>query len=390
MTFEYDSDLSFIWRARTKVIFGAKAATQEINSELDVLGVEKALLVTDTFLARHDIVEGIKKTMGCRLAGVYGNVEPDSGLDMIDEGAALGKETGAQGVVSVGGGSSIDTAKGIAILLTQGGNIRDYDGCNMLAGKVVPHVAIPTTAGTGSEVTYGAVVKDHDNEQKLLIADWHLVPDVAILDPTLTVGLPAKITAHTGMDALVHAIESMHSLQREPVADAAALHAIGLVDRYLKRCFETPDDLVARGQMLIASYLAGTALGNGQLGLVHSMAHAAGARFKIPHGLANSIALPHVIRHNTEACADIYINIARTLSLTKEGMTDKDASETLARYCYDLAGELGMERRYRDVGVPKEALADLSDLALGDGFTVFNPKPTFDPKEILEIYQKAW
>ncbi|MCP4614587.1 MAG: iron-containing alcohol dehydrogenase [Planctomycetes bacterium] len=390
MAFEYDTDLSFIWRAPTKVVFGANAATQEIESELESLGVEKALIVTDSFLGQHEIVEKIKKAMGGRLAGVYDKVEPDSGLHMIDEGAELGREVGATGVVSVGGGSSIDTAKGIAILLHKGGNIKDYDGYNVLDSKVSPHIVVPTTAGTGSEVTYAAVVKDHENNQKLIIADWNLIPDVALLDPTLTVGLPPVITAHTGIDALTHAIEGMHSLEREPVADAVALHAIRLVDRYLKRCMEKPDDLVARGQMLIASYLAGAAFGNAQVGLVHAMAHTVGARHKVPHGLANSIALPHVIRHNTEACADVYADMANALNLLKEGMSDEDASEALAQYCYGLAGECSIERRYRDVGVPEDALAELSELTLSDAALFNNPRPTFEPEEVLEVFRKAW
>ena len=390
MAFEYESDLSFIWRAPTKVIFGNKCSTLEIESELDSLGVEKALLVTDTFLAGHEMVAKIKKAMGRRLVGVYDKVEPDSGLHLIEEGAALARELGATGVVSVGGGSSIDTAKGIAILITKGGSIRDYNGINMLGEKVAPHVVIPTTAGTGSEVTYAAVVKDHEANAKVLICDWNLIPDVALLDPTLLVGLPAKITAHTGMDALTHAIEGMHSMQREPIADAAALHAIRLVDRYLKRCIEAPEDLVARGQMLIAANLAGAAFGNAQVGLVHAMAHTVGARFKVPHGLANSIALPHVIRHNADVCADVYAEAARVLGLVKDGMSDADAAEALAQHCYNLAGELGMEQKYSDVGVTENSLPELADLTLQDGSLVYNPKPTFDPDEILEIYNKAF
>ncbi len=390
MTTKYNSDLSFIWRAPTKVVFGAHSSVQEIESELETLGVDKALLVTDTFLAQHEIVERIKNAMGRRLAGVYGKVEPDSGLHMIDEGAAKGKEVGATGVVSVGGGSSIDTAKGIAILLKQGGSVIDYNGYHMLNGKAAPHVAVPTTAGTGSEVTYAAVIKDHDNIQKMLVADWNLIPDVAILDPILTTDLPDKVTAHTGIDALTHAIESITSLQREPVADAAALHAIRLVEDYLIRCIEKPDDLVARGQMLIAAYLAGAAFGNAQVGLVHSIAHTVGARYKIPHGLANSIALPHVIRYNAEVCADVYAEAARTLGLAKSGSSDEEASSVLALYCQALAAELGMEQRYREVGVPKEALAELAEATLDDANQIFNPRQAHDPKEVLEIYNKAW
>jgi len=390
MAFEYESDLSFIWRAPTKVIFGNKSSTLEVESELDSLGVDKALLVTDTFLAGHEMVANVKKAMGRRLAGVYDKCEPDSGLHLIEAGAAVAREVGATGVVSIGGGSSIDTAKGIAILIHKGGSIRDYDGINMLGGKVAPHIAIPTTAGTGSEVTYAAVVKDHEANAKILICDWNLIPDVALLDPTLLVGLPAKITAHTGIDALTHAIEGMHSMQREPIADAAALHAMRLVDRYLKRCIDKPDDLVARGQMLVAANLAGAAFGNAQVGLVHAMAHTVGARFKIPHGLANSIALPHVIRHNAEVCADVYAEAAKTLGLAEDGMSDADASEALAQHCYTLAGELGMEQKYSDVGVTEDALPELAELTLHDGALVYNPRPTFDPDEVLELWKKAY
>ncbi|NOZ88008.1 MAG: iron-containing alcohol dehydrogenase [Deltaproteobacteria bacterium] len=390
MSQRYDSGLSFIWRAPTKIVFGAGSAELEIQSELDELGIERALLVTDTFLAGHEISAKVKAAMGRRLAGVFGEAVPDSGISLIEKGADQARRVNATGVVSIGGGSSIDTAKGIALLLAKGGRLRDYDGINAVGSRIAPHLAIPTTAGTGSEVTYVAVVKDHEAGRKLLFADWNLIPDTALLDPALITGLPAAVTAHTGMDALSHAIEAMHSLQREPIADGAALHAARLIEDNLLRCIQEPGDLTARGCMMIAANLAGAAFGNAQVGLVHAIAHTVGAKFGIPHGLANAIALPHVIRHNASTCPDVYKDVALAMGLVDRNTPDPEAAEILAAHCESLSGKLGIEKRFRDTGVGEDALEELAGLTLEDGALVYNPRPTFDQEEILEIYKKAW
>src|SRR5438309_1229719 len=182
-----------------------------------------------------DVVARVEKALGARLGGIYDGVIPDTGVEVIDDGARLAKERGCDGIISVGGGSAIDTAKGMAIVLTEGGSIRDHQGSNRLARRQTPHISVPTTAGTGSEVSLYIVVKDHQRHEKMHFMEDRIIPDAAILDPSLTVGLPGSLTAATGMDALTHAIESYTSVNRNPISDGLALQAIRLIAEWLPR-----------------------------------------------------------------------------------------------------------------------------------------------------------
>jgi alcohol dehydrogenase len=317
-------------------------------------------------------------------------VEPDSGLHIVNQGAKLGKELAADCLVSVGGGSAIDTAKGMAILLKEGGKLQDYAGFQVLTRPQTPHIVIPTTAGTGSEVTYVAVVKDHDQGRKLLFGDYNILPNVAILDPKMTEGLPPGLTAATGMDAMCHAIEAIHSLQREPVADGMALHAIRLIKEFLPRAVKDGRDMTARGQMLIAANMAGAAFSNAQVGMVHALAHTVGARFKVHHGLANSILLPPCLRYNADACGDVYLNILSAMGINIERVSQDEAGYVLADTITDFTKKLGLPQRLREAGVPQEGLMECSEIALSDGAIVYNPKFISDSAEVLKVYQQAW
>jgi alcohol dehydrogenase class IV len=278
----------------------------------------------------------------------------------------------------------------MAILLTEGGKIEDYSGLQMLNRPQTPHIAIPTTAGTGSEVTYAFVVKDWDKNQKLIFADTFVIPNVGILDPTLTEGLPPGLTATTGMDAMTHAVEAIHALQAMPMSDAMAMHAIRLIMEYLPTCVENGSDLFARGQQQIAATMAGVAFGNAQIGMVHAMAHAVGGLFKVPHGLGNSIILPHVILYNMDECADRYVMVAEAMGLDTKGMSDLEASEAVANAIWDLTKKMGVPQKLSEVGVPEDGLEAAADLALSDGSIVYNPKLIYETDQILEVYKKAY
>ena len=385
----YDRELSFVYRNPTKIIF-EENSVNEVGMEVEELNCTKAFVVTDKGVAEAGLAERVEKALGNKYAGTFDGCIQDSGTHIINEGAEKAKEKGADILVSVGGGSTIDTAKGMAVLLKEGGKIQDYAGLQMLTRPQTPHIVIPTTAGTGSEVTYAAVVKDWDKNQKLIFADNFMVANVGILDPTMTAGMPPQLTATTGMDALTHAIEAIHAMQAEPIADAMALHAIRLITAYLPKCVESGDDLFARGQQLLASTMAGIAFGNAQVGLVHALAHAAGGLFKVPHGLANSIFLPHVMRYNMDECADRYAMIAQAMGLDVKGMGDEEAGEAAASAILDLTQQMGVPQKLNDVGVPEDGLQDLADLALSDGSIVYNPKPVFDTEEILGVLKKAF
>ena len=386
----YAADLSFLFSTPTRIVFGP-GTSREAGVELRALGCGKALLVTDRFLReKTGIVTKIEKSLGSACAGVFCDVPPDSGVHVIDAGAQFGRARGVDAIISVGGGSVMDTAKGISILLREGGSLLDYQGFQMLTRKQTPHIAIPTTAGTGSEVTYVAVVKDHEKKQKLLFGDSHIIPDVAILDPELTVGLPPLLTAATGLDAFSHGLEALSSAQREPIADAFGLHAIRLIREFLPRAVMQGDDLVARGQMLIAATLGGAAFSNAQVGLIHAIAHVVGARHGVHHGTANAIAMPHVIRFNNDTVADRYRLVAEAMGIDVRGMSDEAAGIRAAEAIGDFSREVGLPASFKEVGVPESDLAACAEAALYDGAIVYNARSVTDPAEILKVLRAAW
>jgi alcohol dehydrogenase class IV len=385
----YARDLSFIYNNPTRIVFGEKTV-KDVGVEVESLGCSRAVVVTDQGVSQAGLVETVVKALGWRYAGTFDRCPQDSGFHVVNEGALFAREAGADVLVSVGGGSVIDTAKGMAILLKEGGQLSDYAGFQMLSRPQTAHIAIPTTAGTGSEVTYAAVIRDWDTNVKTLFCDYYIIPNTAILDPTMTAGLPPLLTATTGMDALTHAIEAIHSLQCEPIADAMALHAIRLIAEYLPRCVQHGDDLLARGQQQIAAAMAGIAFSNAQLGLVHAMAHAAGALFKVPHGLANSILLPHVMRYNLGECADRYAMVARAMNLETRGLTNEEAAAAAAGAVRELTKKMGVPQRLRDAGVLEERLAEAAGLSLADGAIIYNPKLILDTGEVLQVYREAW
>ena len=378
-------DLGFVFYMPTRVIFGA-SSLQEVPLEASRLGVDKVVLVSDRVLAeKTDIVQRAERLLGQKLVAEFLDVPSDSSVETVEKGYELAKAKGAEGVVSIGGGSVIDTAKGIAILLSEGGHLRDYEGFQNLSKKIAPHIAVPTTAGTGSEVTYVAVIKDEEAKRKILFGDYNILPDSAILDPELTVSLPPHLTAATGMDALSHAIEAITSLQSEPIADALALHAIRLLREAMPRCIEALDDLRARGEQLIASCIAGAAFSNAQVGLCHAIAHTVGAHFGIHHGLANSIALPFVIMFNYETAVEKYKMIASAF-----GMSGEVTGKTLAIAIQAFARSLGLPLAFKDLGVPEDAIPSLVEQTLADGAIVYNARTVIDPGEILPVWEACF
>jgi Alcohol dehydrogenase, class IV len=259
----------------------------------------------------------------------------------------------------------------------------------MLSRPQTPHIVGPIT-NTGSEVTNAAVIKDQENSIKYEIVDDNIYANVAILDPTLTVGLPPGLTATTGMDAMCHAIESMHNIQAHPIVDAWALHAIRLIVKYLPRCVENGKDLFARGQQLAAATIAGVAFTSSQVAMVHALAHSLGGLFKVPHGLANSILLPHVVRFNADACGDKYAMIANAMGLDMKEITDENAGEAVASALTAFTKKMGVPQKLREVGVSEGGLLQVAELAMGQAPMVVNPRPVSDATEALGVLKNAW
>lgn len=385
----YARDLTFEFNSPTRIIFGEESI-KEAGLEVDRLGGSKALIVTDRGIIEAGLAERVEKVLGRRYAGTYDACIPDSGFHLVDEGASFALDKGADILVSVGGGSVIDTAKGMAVVMKEGGKIGDYRGMQVLNRPQVPHVVVPTTAGSGSEVTWFAVIKDWENNVKEAFLDVHLIPNAAILDPQMVAGLPPHLTAGPGMDALSHAIEAIHSLQCQPINDGLALQAVRQILDYLPRCVEDGSDMVARGQQQLAATMAGMAFSNSQPGLVHAMAHPLGALFNVPHGVANAILLSHVMRFNMPECAERYALVAQAMKLDVRGLSEEEAGNAAVVAIEGLVEKIGLPRKLREAGVPENGLEEAADCSLADGSIVYNPRMVTGLEEVLQVYRAAW
>jgi alcohol dehydrogenase class IV len=386
----YGGDLAFSAFQPTRVVYG-DGAVKELPLELKRLGCERVVVVTDKVLReKTDVVARVEKALGPRLAAIYDGVIPDTGVEVVDQGAAMAKKAGADGIVSVGGGSAIDTAKGMAIVLTEGGSIRDHQGSMRLTRRQTPHLSIPTTAGTGSEVSVYIVVKDHEKHEKMLFMEERIIPDTAILDPQVTVGMPPLLTAATAMDAMTHSIESYTAANRNPISDASALHAIRLIARYLPAAIENGKDLVARGMLLIAANLGGQAMNAAGVGLVHAMAHTVGARYGVHHGTGNAICLPYVMRFNNDELGARYRDVAEALGADVRGFSDQAAGVAAASAIAALNQRCGIPAKLRDVKVPEGELEACAEQAITDGAIVYNGKFAADKDLVLGVFREAY
>ena len=358
-------------------------------------GAARVFVVTDEVVRGTGLVEKVEVGLadgGLETAGVFDAVPQDSSTDVVDRCAAAAKEAGADSFLAVGGGSVMDTAKVADAVFTHGGGARKQEGFFLMPrgadgmGRpldIAPLGCIPTTAGTGSEVSMAAVIKDTEAKVKLEIADFPLSPRLAILDPETTRTLPPRVAAATGMDAMTHAIESYVSAQWNPHQDARSLQALRLIRDNVERAVETPEDEDARGNMLVAANLA-IAI---ELGSVHAMSHPVGAVFGVPHGVANAINLPHVIRFNAEGgaeTADRYGDLADVLGV-EAGLAVGDA---LAEHVTDLVARLGLPTRLSEVGVPESGIPQLVEGAIGDGTTLLNPREAGE-EEYAALYRRA-
>jgi aldehyde dehydrogenase (NAD+) len=383
----YPRTTGFSWAGPTKLTIGAGRAAA-VADEVSRLGKKRVLLISDRGIEQAGLLARVQGALGSMLKATFLDVPQDSSLATVDAATLLGREAGVDSVVSVGGGSAIDTAKSVAVCLGAGGKAIDHIGVQMLRGEPVPHVVIPTTAGTGSEVTNTAVIHHHEVGRKVYILDDKLIPCTAILDPMLTVGLPRGLTASTGMDALTHAIEAVVSKTSNPISEGLALQAIRMIAQHLPEVIEKPEDLEARVQMQLASTMAGWAFSVAGVGLVHGMSHALGARKRVPHGTANGILLPHVMRYNAEAAGPKLAEVARALGVQKTG-GEADLAALAADAVAALLTRIGHPMRLSEVNVGLADLAACAELALTDGATGTNPRAVRTAAEIVTVYREA-
>ncbi|MCC6900714.1 MAG: aldehyde dehydrogenase family protein [Polyangiaceae bacterium] len=382
--------LSYDYEPTTRIVSGPGSLAR-LHAELSQEQKSRVLVLTDPGVVRAGLLARLEAVLGERLVATFAEVPQDSGLEVIDRAAALGREHAVDAVLSLGGGSVIDTAKGVCVALTGGLRAIETLGIHHLTGPQLFHVSVPTTAGTGSEVTSAAVIKNHALRIKAYIVDRFITPNLAILDPTLTTGLPPGLTAATGMDALTHAVEAYTSRQANPMADAQALHAIRLIARNLARAVTAGDDLAARAEMQSAATLAGWAIASAQVGLVHGMSHTLGARHGIAHGTGNGILLPHVLRFHAGARAthERLAEVARALGADTGELAPEQAALKAADAVTALLTACQHPTRLSEVGVTAEDLADCAAVAFVDIANLSAARRPAHPGEILEIYERA-
>jgi alcohol dehydrogenase class IV len=389
------------WTSPTRVIAG-RGLIASTGFEFTKEGAARILVVTDGVIRKTGLVERVEAGVvdgGLEVAGVFDEVPQDSDTEVVASCSRAAKDASADSFLAVGGGSVMDTAKAANVLFTHGGTVREWEGFLGLPREsdgmgrplpLAPLAAIPTTAGTGSEASFVAVVKDRAESLKVEVADLPMFPALAILDPAATETLPPQIAAATGMDALTHAIEGFVSSEWNQHTDAFALHAIRLIRDNLPRAVEDPSDAEARGNMLIAANIAIAPTGSGAIGITHSMSHPCGGRYGVPHGVANTVNLPWVIEYNAaggEDIADRYRAIAELIGADASGDAAQ-VGKALADHVRGLTARLGLPRRLSEVGVPEAGIPALVEGAMGDGCTLVNPREPTE-EDFVELYRRA-
>jgi alcohol dehydrogenase class IV len=349
---------------------------------------KRVLLVTDKGLRDALVLDPIEKSLKDQQIEyeIFDEVEPNPSAQIAHRGSQFAKEYQCDAVLGIGGGSSIDTAKGIAALANNSGNILDYEGVDKIPNPALPLFAIPTTAGTGSEGTASTVFTNKETLFKAVIISPYLYPKWAILDPLLTLNLPASITAATGMDALTHAIESYTSKGANPMSQGLAIQAVKMIGESLPKAYFVGTDIESRENMLVASMIAGVAFAQSRLGNVHAISHTFGGVFNIPHGIANATLLPYVLKFNVPACPEKLKDIAVALGKDVNGLTHLAAAEKAVEAVIEMNDAFGIPRTIKELGVTLDHLAQMIEDSMRSGNVLANPRLTkaVDVQRIIE------
>lgn len=369
--------------------FGA-GCREAIATEAGRRGFKKAFFVTDKDLIRFHVADKVVEVF--EKAGIpyeiYSDVKANPTIANVQNGVAAFKASGADFIVALGGGSSIDTAKGIGIVVNnpEFADVRSLEGVANTHHKAVPTFALPTTAGTAAEVT----IIDEAATKKMVCVDPNDIPSVAIVDPELMYSMPKGLTAATGMDALTHAIESYITPGAWVMSDMFELKAIEMIAKNLKAAVDNGSDPVAREAMSQAQYIAGMGFSNVGLGIVHSMAHPLGAHYDTPHGVANALLLPYVMEYNAESpAAPKYLNIAKAMGVDTTGMSEAEGVKAAVEAVRQLSLSIGIPQKLHEIGVKEEDLHQLAIDAFNDVCTGGNPRPT-SVEDIEALYHKAF
>jgi alcohol dehydrogenase len=364
-----------------------------LNGAMDTMrdyGYRRALIVTDAILNKLGMAGDVQKGLAERdiFSVIYDGVQPNPTTANVNAGLAILKENNCDCVISLGGGSPHDCAKGIALVASNGGQISDYEGVDRSAKPQLPMVAINTTAGTASEMTRFCIITDEARHIKMAIVDKHVTPILSVNDSSLMTGMPKSLTAATGMDALTHAIEAYVSIAATPITDACALKAITMIAENLNVAVADGANAEAREAMAYAQFLAGMAFNNASLGYVHAMAHQLGGFYDLPHGVCNAVLLPHVQAFNSKVAAARLRDCAQAMNVNVAGLSDEQGAKACIDAICKLAREVNIPAGLRDLNVKEEDIPVLATNALKDACGFTNPiQATHD--EIMAIYRAA-
>lgn len=370
-------------------IMGENALNDAIK-QIETLGFKQALIVTDPGMTKLGVTEEVATLLQEHGVSslVYDGVQPNPTVNNVNAGLDVLHTHQCDCVVSLGGGSAHDCAKGIALVATNGGHISDYEGVDVSKKPQLPLISINTTAGTASEMTRFCIITDQDRHIKMAIVDQNVTPILSVNDPRLMAGMPAALTAATGMDALTHAIEAYVSTAADPITDACAIKAIEIIHASLYEAVHNGTNMEARSQMAYAQFLAGMAFNNASLGYVHAMAHQLGGFYDLPHGVCNAILLPHVQRYNAQVAAARLTDVARALGVNTQEMTDQQGADAAITAIVNLSKSVNIPAGLTELGAKEEDFATLADNAMKDACGFTNPvQPSH--QEVVAMFQAA-
>jgi alcohol dehydrogenase class IV len=388
---ENQQSKTHVFYSPTKIVVGLNSASL-VAAEVKQFGGGRVLVVTDPGVVAADLIAPIASSLKSGKVDyvIYDGVEPEPPSRVIDRGAEVFQSEGCDLVLGVGGGSSLDVAKGISILAVNKGKILDYCGVDQVPLNGAPMILMPTTAGTGSEVTRVLVLTDEEQNTKNVVFTPYALANAAIVDPSLTISLPPTVTADTGMDAMVHAIETYVSMNATVFSDILAEKAIQLIAAYLPVAWSKGSNTEARYNMSLAATVAGMAFGSGGLGAVHALAYPLGTEYHMTHGRTNAIMLPHVMRYNLAGSPEKYAWIAELMGQDTAGYSPLEAAELAAVAIQELLDTIGVSCQIRDYGIPE---ADLPKLVAGGmkQARLFVPNPRdLKEEDVASIYKEAY
>ena len=367
-------------------------AREVLLKEVKRLGLHKAFVATDKDLIKFGVADKVLNVL--KEAGIpyeiFSDIKPNPTVANVKAGVKAFAESGADFILAIGGGSSIDTSKAIGIITNnpEFSDVVSLEGVADTKKKSVPIIALPTTAGTAAEVTINYVITDEKNEKKMVCVDPNDIPAIAIIDAELMYTLPKSLTAATGLDALTHAIEGLITKGAWEMSDMFEIKAIEMINRYLETAVNEPQNPEARNGMAVAQYIAGMAFSNVGLGVVHGMAHPLGAIFDIPHGVANALLLPTIMEFNAPAALDKYVTIAKAMNVYKDGMSKEEAAQAAVDAVKSLAVRVGIPQHLSKLGIKESDLPKLADSAIADVCTPGNPREV-TRDIILDLYRKV-